>query len=183
MAEFTSADVIKFLRLSRTRPSTLRPPARPGLYAIFPREAGGVGWIGMEPDRPLFVGKSKDLQQREFDTHFAVGHSGFSTLRRSLGAILRQELDLQCWPRSPGPSETNVTNFKFDPAGEQRLTLWMAENLELGICPLDQPIQELEKVVIVEMEPVLNLIGWPNPRRAALRELRADCKREAQGRR
>src|SRR6266487_2227107 len=76
--------------------STTSP--RPGLYAIH---AQGVVWIelglGEAPDeRPLYVGKSESsFAGRDVRTHF--GHTdatrstsvtGYSTLRRSLAALL-----------------------------------------------------------------------------------------------
>jgi GIY-YIG catalytic domain len=183
MAVFSTTDVVKLLFSSRCRPSGLNPPERPGIYAIFLRDQEQIGWFAAKSGSAVYVGISGNLKQREFDVHFSSGSSGFSTLRRSLGAILKNELNLTCRPRSSGPSETNVTNYKFDEAGEQRLTLWMAENLDIGICPVDQNIKDLEKAVIAETKPVLNLTGWKNPDRASIKELRAACKREAKSRR
>jgi len=183
MSRFSVSEVVKNLQNSRSKPSSLIPPESPGIYAIFLRDLDQIGWFPSKAGEVVYIGTSGNLKQREFDTHFSPGKSGFSTLRRSLGAILKNELQLQCWPRSPGPSKTNVTNYKFDEAGEQRLTLWMAENLDIGICPVESGMEELEKGAVEEMSPILNLKGWDNPNRAALKELRAICKLEAEGRR
>ena len=43
---------------------------------------------------PVYVGISADLARRGDEDHFRSGGSGFSTLRRSLGALLKDELKL-----------------------------------------------------------------------------------------
>ena len=183
MTEYTVGDVVRNLSSSRSRPSNLISPEKPGIYAIYLREMDHNGWFADKAGEAVYVGVSGNLKQRDFDTHFSSGKSGFSTLRRSLGAILRNELELECYPRSPGASTTNVTNYKFDPAGEHRLTLWMAENLDIGVCPTEDRIDDLEKLVISELRPLLNLKGWENPDRSAIRDLRSACKAEAENNR
>ena len=183
MAEFTPVEVARNLQASRSRPSSLVPPEKPGVYAVCLRDKAQVGWFTCKPGDIIYVGISSNLKQREFDTHFTSGKSGFSTLRRSLGAILKGELQLECFPRSSGKAESNVTNYKFDPAGEQRLTLWMAENLDIGICPVGSSIKELETAVIADLEPLLNLTKWKNPNRKEIMGLRLKCKAEAESNR
>lgn len=118
------------------------------------------------------------MAEREFDAHFAIGNTGYSTLRRSLGAVLKDELDLRSRPRGTGASKTNYTNYRFDDAGEQRLSDWMARSLRIGVHELDDP-REHERDLIAAAWPPLNLTGWANPERALIRELRKICADEA----
>jgi hypothetical protein len=101
-----------------------------------------------------------------------------STLRRSLGAILKRSLALQAIPRAPGPSESNCHNYCFLADGEARLTEWMVEHLEVGVFASSK-YEQLEKFLTREFRPLLNLQGCPNPHRAEIKELRKACADEA----
>ncbi|HWH09630.1 MAG TPA: hypothetical protein VG165_00740 [Solirubrobacteraceae bacterium] len=131
---------------------------------------------------PLYLGASGNLAEREFETHFAAGKTGFSTLRRSLGAILKDEFGLRCRPRGPGPSKNNFTNYRFDDPGEAKLSQWMRDNLRVGVRPLDDP-RAREGELIASACPPLNLTGWANPDARSIRELRKACADEARGKR
>ena len=78
-------------------------PPRPGLYTF---QADDAVWLelglGPRPDqRPLYVGKSESsLTTRDVRTHFATGRTGHSTLRRTLAALLVDELELVPCPRN-----------------------------------------------------------------------------------
>jgi hypothetical protein len=50
------------------------------------------------------------LADRELNQHFSTGRTGSSTLRRSLGALLKRRLALIAVPRAPGPSKTKVVS-------------------------------------------------------------------------
>jgi hypothetical protein len=164
---------------SRTRPSILRPPPESGIYAIYLRPDAALGPFPAGAKGLIYIGSSSNLRQRDFETHFGDKGSGFSTLRRSLGAILKDVLNLTAIRRGPGRSRSNITSYMFDPEGEKRLTLWMAENLEVGFCQIDDGYKEIEKGLIVELEPVLNLKDWNNPHRPEIKRLRRACAREA----
>lgn len=167
---------------SRSRPLTAQPPALSGLYAIFLREESEIPGIASRPRGIVYIGKSANLGQREFDTHFADGGTGVSTLRRSLGALLREELNLAAAAPIAAESAPNAKHFGFDTAGEKRLTAWMIENLEVGFCPAaPERIEEIEKDLIAELEPVFNLTGWDHPNRGEIERLRKVCADEAAG--
>jgi hypothetical protein len=94
--------IIQKIKRTRAPLQDLHAPSLPGIYAIFliadvpfPVEPGQDGLI--------YVGSSGDLATRDFGTHFSSGQSGFSTLRRSIEAILKEELDLTAIPRGKGP--------------------------------------------------------------------------------
>jgi hypothetical protein len=114
--------------------------------------------------------------------HFNHAHSGFSTLRRSLGAFLKERLALRAVPRGPGPSPTNVRNYRFESDGETRLTEWMRENLLYAHVPLNQEIADTERDLIRSTEPPLNLTGWPNPQKELIQDRRRACVEEARTR-
>jgi hypothetical protein len=155
-------------------------PAAPGVYGWFLAPDARFGQISNPGGEAVYIGKSGNLAQREFDTHFAPGKTGFSTLRRSIGAILKQELALKCRPRGTGTSKTNYTNYRFDDAGEKRLSNWMIKNLWVGAYALDRDsLKTYEDGLIGLACPPLNLNGWANPDARSIRELRKACADEA----
>ncbi len=94
-------------------------------------------WAQLQLDggdgRPLYVGKSEhDLATRDIKMHFASGRTGQSTLRRSLAALLRDELRLMAQPRNPASPE-RFSHYALNPDGEEALTTWMREHLELAL--------------------------------------------------
>ena len=177
------ADVIATLASFRKPANQQQPPGGGGVYAIYLRSGGSIRRYAAGLDGLVYIGKSSNLAERDFETHFESGRSGYSTLRRSIGAILKKKLALVATPRSVGPSKTNTANYKFEPDGEERLTKWMIENLDIACYPFDGEYSELEDALIAEMRPVLNLKGWENPDRKEIKNLRAYCADEAQSRR
>jgi len=139
----------------------------PGLLAPFEEGNGGL----------IYCGMSSDLAVREFDTHFNSDQTGFSTLRRSLGAILKAQLKLSARPRGTGKSKSNFTNYRFDPAGEGRLTDWMRAHLRVRTWATRHH-EALETELKPRLRPLLNLEAW-NPHNAAIRKLRRICADEA----
>jgi hypothetical protein len=138
---------------------------------------------GIKPFAPgqsglIYIGVSKDLAAREFEQHFNSESTGFSTLRRSIGAILKTDLRLTAIPRSSGNSETNVKSYRFLADGEARLTDWMCRNVEIAVCGVGSS-KALEVRLITQLKPLLNLTHWPNPDRAEIMRLRRLCADEA----
>jgi hypothetical protein len=173
----TTEDICHAL-LSERQPHDATPPNQPGVYAIFLKPRGQLLPIAPGADGLLYIGMTNDgLDARN---HFTMQSSGFSTLRRSLGAILRRHLQLQPVPRAPGPSETNTRNYAFAIDGEAILSRWMRANLLVSVVPLPGAnLEKLEADLIATLEPPLNLTGWDNPQRALIKKLRADCARMA----
>jgi hypothetical protein len=130
----------------------------------------------------LYLGKTESSQkERDAGQHLADGETGHSTLRRSLGALLREQLDLKPQPRSDSEkSKRRFTHFRFDAAGEERLTAWMRKHLGLGFCELpDLTIPELrdrEKKLIKSAMPALNIVhNSESPYCAELKLARKHC--------
>ena len=166
--------------LSKNRKSihNLFAPGLAGVYAFFLTDSYEINSIPSNSDGLVYIGSTSNLSSREYDNHFDSTSTGFSTLRRSIGAILKGELNLTSFPRSSGASETNVRNYKFNLDGEIRLTNWMENNLEIGVCPI-RDFDVIEKDLITELKPVLNLTGWNNPFRREIKALRKVCADEA----
>jgi hypothetical protein len=98
----------------------------PGIYAIgfiagvFPLSSA-KNYV--KPGDIIYIGKTEKSQEcRNVSTHLASGKSGCSIVRRTLGAILREQLSLQPIPRSfTEKGDKRFTNYKFDSTGEDRL--------------------------------------------------------------
>lgn len=148
-----------------------------GVYAICAIAPDTLSPVIVGKRGLLYVGMTE--QGLEARNHFRHENSGFSTFRRSLGALLKSQLGLTAIPRSNGISKSNVTNYRFTADGESRLTLWMVENLSIGQLALAESVALHEKDLIALMEPPLNLTGWNNPQRRIMKRLRAECAEEA----
>src|SRR5690554_342466 len=74
----------------------------PGIYAIFfTGKNFPIKDYFPGEDEILYIGKTESSSRsRDLKTHFASGKTGSSTLRRTLGALLREELLLKPVPRS-----------------------------------------------------------------------------------
>ncbi len=170
--------IILQFKKARSTIGTSYIPTRPGIYAFYLNSDVSLGSFQMNKDRFLYVGSSSNLAEREFDNHFNSEQTGFSTLRRSLGALLKAQLDLVVLPRGSGDSESNFRNYKFQGDGEKRLTNWMKEHLDFGFCEVhDYDAQE--KLIIGRLQPFLNLTNWKNPAAATIKGLRKICADEA----
>jgi hypothetical protein len=180
-----TALVLKPLRI---RDAADRVPPKPGLYAIYaPSDvATNLGLI-VTTSTPLYVGKAeRSLAGRDLGTHFATNRSrpartGGSTVRRSLAALLRVELALQAVPRNTKNPDGSA-NYALTPEGDDRLTEWMHDNLSLAVWPAPQPLpvplRDIEKAVLWQWAPPINLTDVPQPN-ASLRALRAEMTDES----
>lgn len=179
--DFASSDetaASEDLRRSRAPVDRLVAPPASGVYAIYLRTPGLLKPFVEGEDGLIYIGLSTNLANREFEQHFSSGNTGFSTLRRSIGALLRIQLSLRAVPRAPGASDTNVCNYRFREDGETRLTEWMCAHLEVGVHTSSKYL-ELENFLIPDLRPLLNLTKWPNPHRAEIKRLRKVCADEA----
>ena len=167
------------LQQSRRPAAQLIAPAKEGIYAIFARPFDALPVADVPSNGLVYVGRSGNLAERDFETHFKAGASGFSTLRRSVGALLKDELGLMAIPRGTGSSDTNYRNYRFTEEDENALSEWMAEHLELGVAEVLGRSVRLEQELITWLQPVLCLKGWPNSKAAAIMALRAECVAEA----
>ena len=176
----TTEQIESMLKSTRADIEGIDAPSLPGVYAIFLASGATLPLGGIARDGLVYVGMSRDLASREFDTHFASGSTGFSTLRRSIGAVLKDKLNLVAIRRGSSNIPSNFQNYRFTSDGESKLTAWMEHNLEIGTCPLSDPdYANQESALISRLQPVLNLTGWPNPQAAYIKRLRKVCADEA----
>jgi hypothetical protein len=182
------SDVVAALHAPRRKASDLILGAPPtamqssGLYAIYGDERCW-GELGLRPfdDRPLYVGKAESgsLLARDVNTHLADGRTGSSTLRRSLAALLRDNLNLRAQPRNPA-RPSHFSNYGLEPASDQRLTAWMIANLELAVWPYSgSGLSKIESAAIERLCPPLNLTGHQSPWSALIKMKRSAMAREA----
>lgn len=171
-------DVASFLSCAGA--PTLAPAiSSAGAYAVILANPDSMPTVVPGKRGALYVGiTDHGLDARN---HFLHAHSGFSTLRRSLGALLKVALTLRALPRGPGSSKSNVRNYRFTDEGERALTAWMNDHLLLTQVAVEADLTALEDDLIVLLEPPLNLKGWQNPQRDMVKRLRAACAAEAEG--
>jgi hypothetical protein len=162
-------------------------PNSPGIYTFVLIENSMLKQFGTG-EKIIYVGIAKDsLRKRDLNTHFRTGRTGHSTLRRSIGAILKQQLKLIALTRNGTTAQTSIDNYKFDTDGDQRLSDWMLDNLKIGYWEDQNKIpygelRQLEKDLIKELKPTLDLDNRTrkfNPLASELDALRRICKKEA----
>jgi len=172
----------------RIRDAAGSVPSKPGLYAIYaPANVATNLGLTVTNGTPLYVGKAeRSLAGRDLGTHFATNRTrpartGGSTVRRSFAALLRDELALQAVPRNANNPDGSA-NYALTPKGDDRLTDWMHDNLSLAVWPAPQPLpirlHDIEKVVLWQWSPPINLTDVPQPN-AYLRALRAEMTNES----
>ena len=137
-------------------------PRKAGIYALFLATGTKLPNFS-QAEELVYVGIAKDsLRDRDFAQHFKNGQSGRSTLRRSLGAVLKGQLNLISIPRGGEGDSKRFDNYKFTDIGETLLTNWMEENLEIGYWVPNEPLtyerlRAKEKEVTMDLKPVLDL--------------------------
>ena len=177
--------ILDALKKRRKHMRNLRPPSEPGMYASFATRKTDLGDIPAPAGKVIYIGITKSgLHERLLDTHFNSEKTCRSTLRCSLGAILKTRLRLTARPRGRGESEEDFSHYRFQDAGEERLTKWMSESLEFGVLPLaTEKLDKLEEELIHQEVPVLNLKGNEgNLYKKRIGELRKICRDEARRR-
>jgi hypothetical protein len=155
---------------------------QPGIYALFfTGKSFPLKNCQPKSDEVIYIGKTESSQKsRDRDTHFKTGKTGSSTLRRSFGAMLREELNLMPIPRNDSDFKKGRTShFKFDQASEEKLTEWMQDNLALSFYPFSKllkEIDELESQLISALVPLLNIDrkNSANPHKLAIQGLRKE---------
>ena len=156
---------------------------RSGIYSVYARNQNCLPGITTPSNGILYVGESGDLAKRG---HFETGKTRSSSLRRSLGAILKKKLNLVAIPRGGVNDKRRFSNFCFTEKGEDKLSEWMYENLEYAIYFYKENTKnrrELEQEIIRISKPPLNLNKWPkenpNPQRRNIMKTRGHCMKEA----
>jgi len=135
----------------------------PGIYAFFfTGKNFPIETYNPQKDEIIYIGKTESSQaSRDEKTHFTSGKTGSSTIRRSLGSLLKEELTLIPIPRNAKDFDAGRKSFfKFDEPSEEKLTRWMKDNLGLSFYEFDKSPEELdilETELIAEAKPLLNI--------------------------
>lgn len=114
------------------------------------------------------------------------GKTGWSTLRRSIGAILKEDLKLKAIKRDKNSVKLRADKYKFSDEGEDKLSEWMLSNLEMGYWYTKshlsrEDLRSEEEKLILELKPTLDLDQRTkkyNPLANELDKLRKICKNE-----
>jgi hypothetical protein len=118
----------------------------------YSRDGLTLLYVGISPGRPPQNGRPPSRQhlRSRIQTHYA-GNAEGSTLRKTLGCLLTQELGIQLRRVGSGNHLTFVQ-------GEQVLSAWMGQNAIVSWLIQDRP-WELEDQLIALLDLPLNLEG------------------------
>lgn len=155
-------------------------PSVPGLYAFFADEAG-LRALDLKTDGPVYVGKAeRSLHGRDVRTHFATGKTGSSTLRRTLAALLCDELQLRAVPRNLSRPDGSA-NFALEADGDARLSAWMVDHVFLAVWPAETGVvlDTVETAVLGLLRPPLNLSKMGASGSARIKAARASMAAES----
>ncbi len=154
--------------------------SEPGICAMsYEGNELGFGLWSPQVKKIVYVGATRPSADR----HFTDGQTGYSTLRRSLGALLQSKYDLKPIPRSQDESDNDrFSNFAFDEEGEAKLTKWMKDNLKIAFWATPPEQAETLKFALIEYNvPIFNLQKNPeNKYGAEIKMWRRKCSNMAQ---
>jgi len=134
-------------------------PIQPGIYAFYLSDNSNLLDFG-KSGQLIYIGIAKySLHDRDFKQHFNSGKTGSSTLRRSIGAILKDKLKLTAIPRGGENDNKRFRYYKF--ITEQSLTDWMISNLQIGYWVSDEilnykQLRDKEKDITIQLKPTLD---------------------------
>ena len=106
-----------------------------------------------ENDRVIYLGKANKYIHDRFYKNHLNPYNNFSTLRRAIGAVLKEELSLRALPKidSKGNIIANkkkaCRQYRFDPVDELKINQWMINNLEYGFIELDSGVDDIIKIL------------------------------------
>ena len=127
-----------------------RVPDGIGIAACRTRDGLTLLYVGISPKGSPAKGEvpSRATLRTRLNTHF-TGNAEGSTLRRTLGCLLADELGIELRRVGSGKRFTFVE-------GEQRLSAWMSENALVSWVPCDRP-WDVEHELIHQVDLPLNL--------------------------
>jgi hypothetical protein len=170
--------IIREFAKTKTTASSVHPPKTSGVYACYLRPYTRLGDFQLPGDWLIYIGKAQNLYERICQRHVKSNRTGSSTLRRSLGAILKHELQLVAIPRGKGDEDTCC--YKFDVKGEEKLTDWIKTHLEFGFDSIPMEGYKTAEIgLITKLRPLLNLDGCDNPVGSQISKMRSICINEA----
>ena len=178
----TIRNILEQLEVGQTKFSSIRFfSAKPGIYAIYFIGYNFPGCERISQNQLIYIGKTESShEKRNAKTHFSSGKTGSSTLRKSIGSLLKTELNLNPIPRNNIDFlKRRYSHFTFDDISEKKITEWMSNNLALAFFEFSAPkekLNALESVLINELCPILNIVNnKENSFRHELQERRKLC--------
>jgi hypothetical protein len=162
-------------------------PDKHGIYGFVLVGDNDLGDFGKR-GTIVYIGIAKEsLRERDLNQHVKSGQTGRSTLRRSIGAILKKTLKLTAIPRGQKSDSKRFLNYRFMQEHESRLTDWMINNLGVGFWTAPEnltykELREFEKQITIELRPTLDLDARTkkyNPLGQRLSDLRQICVNES----
>jgi hypothetical protein len=127
-----------------------------------------------------YVGVGDPSLQRRYKEEWRPKNSGRSSPRRTLGALLAENLDLSPRPRVDRDRVRGARYYVFGDEGELRLTAWVEKHASFACeTTAGAPAGTVETQVILRLQPPLNLTKWPNPLKEELGNLRNALERRA----
>lgn len=161
-------------------------PDIPGNYLIVLRPGCQLPSIGIKPvfkkweyekeqyDIAYTGISNKSLRQRDYAQHFTGNNAGRSTLRKSLGCMM----GFTQIPRDKNDPQNGKT--KFNPQDEEKLSVWMKENLLLFYKPgsSSKEIKDNETEYIQRYNPPLNIKDCHNEENRLFREKLSRLRRQ-----
>lgn len=180
-------EIINHLRKNKTNFLEITSFSKyPGIYSIF--FCGNIfpveNYIPKQ-DEIIYLGKTESSQEkRDSKTHFKSGKTGSSTVRKTIGSLLRIKHNLKPIPRNNTDFlNKRFSHFKFDNESEQIITEWMENNLALAFYEYPKSkteIDELETSLIQKLIPVLNIDKNPlNPYGTFIKQSRKESAKLA----
>lgn len=175
--------IVEILRKRETDYSETKTFSQlPGIYAFF-YIGNDFPLLGdsVSKHEIIYIGKTESSQEkRDAKTHFTTGKTGSSTVRKSIGSILCAKENLIPIPRNEiDYKKGRFSHFKFDNDSEKIITNWMESNLALSFYEFPREkkeIEDLEKEIIDELVPILNISKNPkNAFKGTLEQLRKNC--------
>jgi hypothetical protein len=130
-------------------------------------------YVGISPRQPPRNGSppSRENLRKRLEYHF-TGNAEGSTLRKTLGCLLSEELGIQLRRVGSGRRMTFAV-------GEDALSAWMAQNAYVSWVARDSP-WELEDSLLAALDLPLNLMGNEQNRfHPVLSQVRARCVAQA----
>ena len=121
----------------------------------------------------IYIGKAgKSIRERLFQELRAKSNGTFF---RSLGAVLNYEP-----PSGSLKNRTNKINYKFNKSDQDQIIKWINKHLEFNWVNCSQNIGSIEKELIKQHTPLLNIDGNPNASQL-VKDKRKHCREIAAG--
>jgi len=154
-------------------------PNHAGVYIMYAKNNIVFDFVTINKWMIIYIGKSESsLSDRKMKQHFSSDSTGRSTVRRSLGAILKNEFKIKCYLRGKGRSKNDSNCYIFDKEGEDKLTRWINENICMSFFVTNNT-KEIETMLINQFHPILNLKEARHEFILHIKQLRSQCKSEA----